>query len=163
MYRPAKLVERCQCCQQGVALPDAQGSSDFFWDDDSAQIVHSSDNASCFHISFSFYDPFDGRMISAPTWKMLVRACRGDPWSPATIILQITMLLFASWGDLYRPYLLCCGGVLELHCISKRRTNMGRTTFIFNCRSQAYAEPIIQKILAAEGYALILENDERVW
>ncbi len=40
---------------------------------------------------------------------------------------------------------------------------MGRTTFIFNCRSKAYAEPIIQKILAAEGYALILENDERVW
>ena len=32
---------------------------------------------SCFHISFSFYDTFDGRLVAAPTFEMLVRACRG--------------------------------------------------------------------------------------
>ena len=55
MYRYAKSVDWCQCCQQGVSLADAQGSSDFLRNNDSSQIVHSSDNASCFHsISFSF-------------------------------------------------------------------------------------------------------------
>ena len=73
MYRHAKLVERCQRCQQGVALADFQSASDFFGNHDSPQIVHSSDNASCFHISFSFYDTFDGRQIAAPTFEMLVR------------------------------------------------------------------------------------------
>ena len=55
MYRPAESADWCQCCQQGVSLTDFQGSSDFLGDHDSSQIVHSSDNASCFHnISFSF-------------------------------------------------------------------------------------------------------------
>lgn len=55
MYRHAKLVERCQCCQQGVALADAEGSSDFFRDNDSSQIVHSANNASCFHYIFLLF------------------------------------------------------------------------------------------------------------
>ena len=37
-----------------IFLADAEGSSDFFGNHDSSQIVHSSDNAGCFHISFSF-------------------------------------------------------------------------------------------------------------
>ena len=73
MYRPTESVDWCQCCQQRVSLADGSGSSDFFGNDDSSQIVHSSDNASCFHISFSFYDTFDGRQVAAPTFEMLVR------------------------------------------------------------------------------------------
>ena len=74
MYRHTKLVDWCQCCQQGVTLTAGSGSSDFFGDNNSSQIVHSSDNASSFHnISFSFYDTFDGRQIAAPTFETLVR------------------------------------------------------------------------------------------
>ena len=54
MYRPAEDVNRCQCCIYRVSLPDTQGSSDLFGNHDSPQIIHSSDNAGCFHISFSF-------------------------------------------------------------------------------------------------------------
>ena len=54
MYRPTKLVHRCQCCQQGVSFPDAEGPADLLGDHDPPEVVHSSDNASCFHISFSF-------------------------------------------------------------------------------------------------------------
>ena len=73
MYRPAEDVDWCQCCQQGVALLDAEGSSDLFGNDDSSQIIHSSNNACSLHISFSFYDTFDGRQVAAPTFEMLVR------------------------------------------------------------------------------------------
>ena len=51
MYRHAKSVDWCQCCQQGVTFPDAEGSSDFFGNGASSQIIHSSDNAGCFHRS----------------------------------------------------------------------------------------------------------------
>ena len=54
MYRPTESVGWCQCCQRGVSLPYAEGSPNLFGNDDSPQIVNSSDNASCFHISFSF-------------------------------------------------------------------------------------------------------------
>ena len=54
MYRPTKLVHRCQCCQQGVSFPDTQGAADLLGDHDPPEVIHSSDNASCFHISFSF-------------------------------------------------------------------------------------------------------------
>ena len=50
MYRYTKLVDWCQCCQQGVALTAAQGSSDFFGDDDAAEIIDPSNNACSFHI-----------------------------------------------------------------------------------------------------------------
>ena len=52
----AELFLHCQCCMRGVTLTDAKGSSDFFGNNDSPQIVHSSDNASCFHFSISFTD-----------------------------------------------------------------------------------------------------------
>ena len=52
MYRPAKLVDWCQCCQQGVSLADAQSAANFFRNDDSSQIVNTTDNACCFHIIF---------------------------------------------------------------------------------------------------------------
>ena len=37
-----------------VTLTDAKGSSDFFGNHNSPQIVHASDNTGCFYISFSF-------------------------------------------------------------------------------------------------------------
>lgn len=40
---------------------------------------------------------------------------------------------------------------------------MARTTFVCKCRSSAYAAPIMEKILAQEGYNLILDNNEYVW
>ena len=54
MYRPAKEVDWCQCCQRGVALADAEGAADLFGDHDAAEVVDTANNASCFHISFSF-------------------------------------------------------------------------------------------------------------
>ena len=55
MYRQTKPVDWCQCCQQGVTFPYFQSSSDFLWDYNPPQIVHSSDNTCCLHsISFSF-------------------------------------------------------------------------------------------------------------
>ena len=47
MYRHTKSVNRCQCCQQGVTLPNLEGSSDFFGNDDSPQVIYSSDNPCC--------------------------------------------------------------------------------------------------------------------
>ena len=85
---------------------------------------------SCFHISFSFYDTFDGRQVAAPTCKN-VGACllgrrsaarNGRPSvaptnltehfvgancvRPPTIILQITLLVSVKEGDLYCNSLL---------------------------------------------------------
>ena len=54
MYRQEKPVNWCQCCIWGVALADAECAADFFWDHDSSQIVHSSYDSCCLHISFSF-------------------------------------------------------------------------------------------------------------
>ena len=56
MYRPAEAVDWCQCCQQGVAFANLECASNLLGNYDSPQIVHSSDNAGCFHISFSFTD-----------------------------------------------------------------------------------------------------------
>ena len=47
MYRPIKPVDWCQCCQQGVSLSNLEGSSDLLGDNNSPQIVHSSDNSCC--------------------------------------------------------------------------------------------------------------------
>ena len=54
MYRPAESVDWCQCCQWGDSFADFLGSSDFFWNNNSPQIVHPTNNSCCFHISFSF-------------------------------------------------------------------------------------------------------------
>ena len=55
MYRHAKFVDWCQCCQQRVAFSNLEGSSDFFRNHNSPQIVHASYDNCCFHISISFY------------------------------------------------------------------------------------------------------------
>ena len=54
MYRQAKPVDWCQCCMRGVAFSNLEGSSDFLRDHNTTQVVNASDNAGCFHISFSF-------------------------------------------------------------------------------------------------------------
>ena len=50
----AELLLHCQCCMRGVSFSNLEGSSNLLRDNNSSQIVHSSDNACCFHISFSF-------------------------------------------------------------------------------------------------------------
>ena len=117
MYRKTKYVDWCQCCQQGVAFTDFKCSSDLLRDHDSSQIVHSSDNASCFHISFSFTDVGvripTGASALGMTWKydshsdyqpqpsLRASAHTGVAIRSPTIILQITMLLFVKGEDLY--------------------------------------------------------------
>ena len=59
----AELFLHCQCCMRGVSFSNLEGSSDFFGDNDSAEIVHSSDNASCFHISFSFSAGYKASLV----------------------------------------------------------------------------------------------------
>ena len=51
MYRPAKSVDWCQCCMRGVTLTDAEGSADLLGNDDSAEIIDTSYNTGCLHIS----------------------------------------------------------------------------------------------------------------
>ena len=71
MYRNAKPVDWCQCCQQRVSFTDPECAADFLGDDDSAEVIDPSYNACCFHIS-----------------SLLVNS-------------RITMLLFVKQGDLY--------------------------------------------------------------
>ena len=97
MYRPTESVAWCQCCQQGVSLTDSQRSSDFLRNNDSPQIVHSSDNAGCLHISFSF----------SCRERPMCRSCFvlqcGTAHRPfPTIILQITLLVSVKGRRLYR-------------------------------------------------------------
>ena len=54
MYRNTKPINRCQCCQRGVALTDTKGAANFFGNYNSPQIIDPTNNTSCFHISFSF-------------------------------------------------------------------------------------------------------------
>ena len=54
MYRHTKSVDWCQCCIWGVALTDGSGSSDFFGNYNSPQIVHMSYDTCRFHI----FSPF---------------------------------------------------------------------------------------------------------
>ena len=73
-----------------------EGSADFFGDDDSAQVIDPSDNASCFHIFFSF------SRRERPMCRSSFDLQCGTAHRPfPTIILQITMLLFVKGGDLY--------------------------------------------------------------
>ena len=53
--------------REGISLPYAEGSADFLGNHDTTQIVYPTNNSCCFHISFSFYDTFDGRQVAAPT------------------------------------------------------------------------------------------------
>ena len=50
MYRKAKPVEWCQCCQQRLAFTDSHCSSNFFGNNNPSQIIDSSNNSCCFHI-----------------------------------------------------------------------------------------------------------------
>ena len=98
----AKLFFKCQCCMQWVALADAEGSSDFFRNYNTPEVINSSDNASSLHsISFSF-----SRRERPMCRSCFVLQC-GTAHRPfPTIILQITMLLFVKGEDLYWRYLL---------------------------------------------------------
>ena len=96
MYRQAKPVDWCQCCTRGVSFTNLEGSSNLLGNHDSSQIVHSSDNAGCLHISFSF----------SCRERPMCRSCFvlqcGTAHRPfPTIILQITMLLFVKGEILY--------------------------------------------------------------
>lgn len=45
MYRPTKLVERCQCCMRRVPLADAHRSMNFLENKDSSDVVYYSLNS----------------------------------------------------------------------------------------------------------------------
>ncbi len=53
MYCNTKLVEKCQCCQQRVAFPDAKGAADRFGDDDAARTVDAAHDTADFPIQKS--------------------------------------------------------------------------------------------------------------
>ena len=50
MYCNTKPVERCQCCQQRVALSYTHSSADFLGNYYPSEVVNSSHNSGCFHI-----------------------------------------------------------------------------------------------------------------
>ena len=123
MYSRIKPIENCQCCMRGVAIPNLEGSSDLLGNNDTPKVVHSSDNASCFHISFSFSAAHKAPLCKGGWQKSLIsdwgivlcryatippsrlrRAtslCTREAFRP-TIILQITLLVSANKGQLYR-------------------------------------------------------------
>ena len=55
MYRQTKPVDWCQCCTRGVALTDFEGSSDFFGNYNTPEVIHPTGDTSCFHIYLSPY------------------------------------------------------------------------------------------------------------
>ena len=77
--RETELFLKCQYCMQWVSLADAEGSSDFFGNYDTTKVIHPSDNASCFHISFSFYDTFDGTTDTPCHSETSSQTGRGNP------------------------------------------------------------------------------------
>ena len=116
MYRYTKPVDWCQCCQQGVSLADFQGSSDFFGNHNSPQIVHPTNNSCCFHISFSFSAASLGPLfegagtakavtggVSHRTYDTPSVICSANATSlkeggkaTPTFVLQITLLVYAA-------------------------------------------------------------------
>ena len=116
MYRPTKLVDWYQCCTRGIAFPNAKCAADFFGNDNSPQIVHSSDNACSFHISFSFSaHPLPPALVREVAARRADGGSKTPPVSFAdsplfkagakaapTIILQITLLVSVNKRRLYR-------------------------------------------------------------
>jgi hypothetical protein len=47
MYRQTKPVERRQCCQQGVSLSCAEGTTNFFWCYNTTKVINPSHKTSC--------------------------------------------------------------------------------------------------------------------
>ena len=97
MYRPTESVDWCQCCQRGVAFLDLEGSSDFFRDNNTPEVIHPTSNSCCFPISFSF----------SCRERPMCRSCFvlqcGTARRPfPTIILQITLLVSVNDRRLFR-------------------------------------------------------------
>ena len=79
MYSQTKSVERCQCYTRGIALADAHGSSYFFRNDDTSEVVDPSYNSCSLHI-----------------YKI-------------SLFYRFVLLVSAKGGDLYLFYcLICC-------------------------------------------------------
>ena len=89
MYRPVKLVEKCQCCIQRVALANLEGSSDLFGNHNTPEVIN------------RLYDP----PVSFADSPLYTRG----PFLHPTIILQITLFVSVNKVELYRPKqkLLC--------------------------------------------------------
>ena len=83
MYRNAKPVDWCQCCQQRVALSYSHGSSDLLGDDHTPKIVDSADNSGCFHIY---------KISLIYRFVLLVSAKRGDLY-----LILLSNLRFSLW------------------------------------------------------------------
>ncbi len=53
----------CQCFQRGVAHPDPERPTNFFWYHNAAKIINSPDDSCCFHfVVFSFFDIFCSKL-----------------------------------------------------------------------------------------------------
>ena len=101
MYLHAKAVDWCQCCTRGVSLTDLERSSNFLGDHNTPQIVHPTNNACCFPISFSFSVGNDLCVV-----PFFVLQCGTARRPFPTIILQITLLVSVKQGDLYCVFIL---------------------------------------------------------
>ena len=88
MYRHTKPVDWCQCCLWRVSLADAEGSSDFFRNHNSPQVVDPSNNASCFHFVYLLFAFVGGGALDAPQGH-LSWAHNGLSWAPAPTITWI--------------------------------------------------------------------------
>ena len=107
MYRQAKSVDWCQCCQQGVSLTDFQCSSDFFGNDNTPQIVYASYNPCCGARHLPASTVLLGICRPLPLAQVAPAATGGAPIAPQLLsyiyllILQITFALFVKERRLY--------------------------------------------------------------
>ena len=60
---PSKRSRLVSMLSARVSLSNLEGSSNLFGNYNSPQIVHSSDNAGCFHISFSFSAGYKASLV----------------------------------------------------------------------------------------------------
>ena len=113
MYRPTEPINRCQCCQQGVAFTDFEGSSDFFGNDDPSQIVHSSDNPCCGARHLPASTALLGICRPRPLAQVAVSAVRQHSHrSPVAFIVYLSPFTIHLTGGRLPPLHLKCWCVL---------------------------------------------------
>ena len=92
MYHPTESALWCQCYMKGVAIAGEAG--DFFGDHDSAKLV----TLLTMPVTFLYLSPFTIHLTGGRRpplhFEMMVRACRGDQWSPLRI--RTTLLVGAN-------------------------------------------------------------------
>ena len=94
--RSFELLDRCKCCQRGGSFSNLEGSSDFFGNHNTPQIVHSSDNPCCGARHLPASTALLGICRPLPLAQVAPPATGGAPIAPQ--LLSYIFLLFTFVG-----------------------------------------------------------------